>query len=468
MNDFVKAMKEEIDNTVTLTENGMVARETTADYVVDLFYIIGTPTPKDQLLRVFTKALHQDADLTLRVILWGRDCRGGAGRRDNFQTILNHMEETYPSVTRALISLIPEIGRYDELLCVKSGPVREFALSLFAHALRNKEPLALKWAPREKSARKNDALDLMKIMGMTPRQYRKYLATYTKVVENQMCAKEWEAIEFEKVPSLASTRYQTAFKRHQEGRYSAYLDKVNAGEAKMNASVVYPHNILESLEQGNIKAADTQWKQLPDYFDNDTQVMPVIDVSGSMFNGVGSVEPIKVSIALGLYCAEKNKSAFKDHFITFSGKPKLQKVSGTLNERVTQIRWADWGMSTNIELVFKTILSMALEYNVPQTDMPNMVLIFSDMQFDRCIDGESAMEMVERLYENAGYKIPKLVFWNLNSKDNVPVEYNKSGAALVSGFSPAIMKSILSDKLEDFSPRNVMLDAIMKDRYKVI
>ena len=160
----------------------------------------------------------------------------------------------------------------------------------------------------------------------------------------------------------------------------------------------------------------------------------------------------------------------KDTFLTFSGKPELLHLQGSINQKIDQMVKSNWDMSTDLNAAFKKILDVAVKGNVPQEEMPDMVLILSDMQFDDCVDyDDSAIEMIGRKYREAGYELPKVVFWNLNaSYGNTPVEFDKSGTALVSGFSPAIVKPLLSGDLDNFTPESVMLKTIMDDRYKVL
>jgi hypothetical protein len=211
-----------------------------------------------------------------------------------------------------------------------------------------------------------------------------------------------------------------------------------------------------------------QWDALPNYV-GDANIMPLVDVSGSMGCPAGnntSVTCLDVSVSLGLYLADKNKGAFNGTFLTFSDRPELLTLKGNIVQKAQQMIKSSWGMSTNLHAAFDKILSTAVKNNVPQGDMPKMLLILSDMQFNQCVrHDDSAMEMIERKYRDAGYELPAVVFWNLNSSDNVPVKSDKSGAALVSGFSPSIMTSLLKADPSEFTPYGVMLKTIMSDRY---
>jgi hypothetical protein len=175
---------------------------------------------------------------------------------------------------------------------------------------------------------------------------------------------------------------------------------------------------------------------------------------------------LDVAVSLGLYLADKNKGVFKDTFLTFSSKPQLVTLKGNIVDKVTQMSKSDWEMSTDLHKAMDKILSVAVKGNVPASDMPAMLLILSDMQFNQCTRfDDSAMEMIGRKFEAAGYNMPQVVFWNLNSTSNVPVAADKSGAALVSGFSPSIMTSLLAADMNEFTPEGIMLKTVMASRY---
>ena len=211
-----------------------------------------------------------------------------------------------------------------------------------------------------------------------------------------------------------------------------------------------------------------QWDALPNYV-GDASILPIVDVSGSMTCPAGKntqVRCLDVAVSLGLYLADKNKGAFKDTFLTFSDKPELVTLKGNIVQKVDQMSKSNWDMSTNLHAAMSKILDVAVKNSVPASDMPAMLLILSDMQFNQCARyDDSVMEMIERKFEDAGYAVPQIVFWNLNSSDNVPVKADKSGAALVSGFSPSIMTSLLAADLDQFTPEGIMLKTVMSDRY---
>jgi hypothetical protein len=224
------------------------------------------------------------------------------------------------------------------------------------------------------------------------------------------------------------------------------------------------------MNQGSWELANEQWKSLPNFMEGTTErILPVVDVSGSMGSIVsGSITCLDVAISLGLYISERNEGVFKDSFITFSEKPELQVLSGTLKERYEQMSQADWGMNTNLNLVFNLILNQALKHKVLPEDMPSKILIMSDMEFDQATrQSDSAIQMIRRQYEESGYTLPQIIFWNIQSRGkNFPVRHNELGTALISGLSPSIVKSVLGGK--EMTPVSIMNETINSERYSII
>jgi hypothetical protein len=365
---------------------------------------------------------------------------------------------------------VPELGRWDDIFVFETEQLKTAAYTMLGNALREKNGLAAKWTPRKGQT----AAEIRTFFGMTPKQYRKSLVEMTKVVETQMCANDWDNINFSHVPSVAASRYKKAFHRHTE-KFAEYVAALVKGDptVKVNASAIYPYDVLKGVNYRSFDKTETdhivaQWEALPNYV-GDASIMPMVDVSGSMSCPAGKntgVSCMDVAVSLGLYLADKNKGKFKDTFLTFSDKSELMTLKGNVVQKMAQMVKSDWDMSTNLHAAFNKILDVAVKNEVPQAEMPEMVLILSDMQFNQCVrQDDSAMEMIERKYAEAGYYVPQVVFWNLNSSDNVPVKADKSGAALVSGFSPAIMKALLAADMSEFTPEGIMLKTVMSDRY---
>lgn len=469
------------------TENGMKALSGSGNKVVDLFYNIGASRGKD-IVPQFVSALTDNTDWALRVALWARDVRGGAGERKIFRDILTYLVKNDKLKANAMLDKIGTLGRWDDLWSVfgLDEKIDNKILDVIITELEKGNGLMAKWLPRQKEV--INGKDLVKAlrerMHLSPSAYRKLVVTNTNVVEQYMCQKNWNEINFSHVPSLAHSRYKKAFYKNAES-YKAYVEALVKGdnpEVKINAGAVYPYDVIkgffykvykgwgettrEGFSQTEIDVINAQWKALPNYMGDDS-VLALVDVSGSMEASVGggsSVTAMDVAVSLGLYVSDKLKGDFKDCMLTFNTQPELLKLSGTVVDKLGQMANSAWGGSTDLHKALDLILKTATNCNLAPEDMPKTLVILSDMQFNSCIRfDDSAIQMIRRKYTNAGYEVPNIVFWNLRATGNTPVTMDTRGVALVSGFSPSILPSILGGK--DFSPRGIMLETILKDRY---
>jgi hypothetical protein len=467
---FVDAIK----NQEARTANGMKARVSSANACVDLFYNIGASRGKN-IVPAFTAAYVENSDLALRIAQWARDVRGGSGEREIFRDILRHLEKTNPTDAARLLMKVPEVGRWDDVFVFTDNDLKAKAYTMLGDALRASNGLAAKWTPRKGKI----AAEIRQFFGMTPKQYRKSLVGLTNVVETQMCANDWDNINYSHVPSVAHARYKKAFGRHGQ-TYAEYVSKLVKGEAgvKINASAIFPYDVLKgrigrynTMSKQELDVVQAQWDALPNYV-GAANVLPMVDSSGSMttpaggYNSKSGLTCLEVAISLGLYFADKNTGKFKDTFLTFSRSPKLVNLKGNINDKINQMNTGEVA-NTNLHAAMQLILDVAVKNNVPQAEMPETLVIFSDMQFDQGVDrDESAMEMIERKFKEAGYTVPQVVFWNLNaSYGNTPVKFDKKGTALVSGFSPAVAGGIMGGNMDDFTPEAIMLKTVMKPRY---
>ncbi len=461
MNTFVKAITNSSNQTTT--ENGMPALHSSTNANVDLFFKISAFRGKD-ILSDFNIAFNENKELATRIALWARDIRGGAGERQIFRDILTWLEFNDINILLRVIPLISEVGRWDDLLVFSTTRAKHAAFGEVYKAILAKNALCAKWMPRKGKI----AIELRHFLKMSPKQYRKTLVTLSNTVEQNMCAGTWNNINYNHVPSRAAKIYKTAFRDHDQERYDEYLQNLVTGNAKVNAAAVFPHEIVSEF----LHTAPTvqekvlleqQWKALPNYLGNDS-IFPMVDVSGSMF--AGFPQAIDVAIGLGLYISEKNRGPFKDCILTFSRSPRILHLIGDLQNRVEILRTAEWGLNTDLTRAFTTLLQMAINNHVPEVDMPKTILVLSDMQFDHSRDNYSdyAYGAIQRQYANFGYTCPNIVFWNLNDRGgNIPVKFDQTGVAMVSGFSPSIMKSILEGK--QFTPESIMLSAVGIPKY---
>ena len=462
--NFIDALQSED----AYTENGMVTNSSTLNECVNLFFTIGAmrKQDKERLISTFSKAFNENPLAALKILFWVRDVRGGAGERQIFRDIIKYLVENHPSVVQKNIQAIPYFGRWDDLSVLFGTELEAEATRMFVSGLIVENGLCAKWIPR-KGVIFNA---IRKALNTTPKNLRKLLVGVSNTVEQKMCANQWTEIEYSKTPSLAMGRYTKTFAKHDKEGFNEYLEKLKKGETKVNAGAVYPYDIVQTMKQGSWELANEQWKSLPNFMEGTTErILPVVDVSGSMGSIVsGSISCLDVAVSLGLYISERNEGEFKDSFITFSEKPQLEKVSGTLKERYYQMTASDWGMSTNLESVFELILNQAIKHSVSPEDMPSKILIMSDMEFNQAsTHSESAIQMIRRMYDESGYSLPQVIFWNIQSRNkNFPVRHNESGTALISGLSPSIVKSVLGGK--EMTPVSIMNETINSERYSII
>lgn len=478
------------------TENGAVSFASTLDAVLDFFSKSGAFRGKEsEALKYFTRAINEDTKLAMKALFYARDIRGGQGERGIFRHIIHYLADHYTDAIGRNMRYIPEYGRWDDLYSFVGTKLQGTAFAMmkaqFEKDMVSETPSLLgKWlASQNTSSKETRKLGKMtqERFGLTPKQYRKSLTSLRdkiKIIEDAMSHNDWKNIDYSKVPSQASKLYSKAFRKHDETRYNDFIEKALKGEAKINAGTLYPYQIGERASKtprGNaqeVKALDALWEALPNYIKEPENAIVVADVSGSMTSGSGKVRPIDVSISLAIYFAERNTGPFKDYFITFSGRPTMEKVNGrNIVEKYENLSRAAWDGNTDLQAVFDLILQTAVAKKASQEDLPAKVYIISDMQFDQaCSSGyygrnrnpanDSNFAVIEKKYADAGYKRPDLVFWNVNASSDTPVTKDQSGTFLVSGCSPSILKYAVN--CEAVNPQELMLEVLNSERYEVI
>lgn len=483
MSNFTKAMTTKD----VRTEKGMPAHSTSGSALVDLFFTMGASRnlSPDRLIGLFGAAFAEDPLLATKAVMYNRDIRGGQGERRSFRIFFRHLAEKYPEIAKKNLHLIPEFGRWDDILVTMGTEVEPTAAGFIFNALKNGDGLCAKWMPREGKADAEHAYTLMEYFDLSPREYRKLLAGNTEVVENLMCENKWDEIDYNHLPSIAVKKYRKAWARHDAERYTQWINDLTSDDpestAKINAGAIFPHDIVRpfinfgawgysgtnKLSAQEEKQLEAQWAALPNYMPEGRRILPICDTSGSMF-GYDRL-PILVSVALGLYLSERNVGPFKDLWLTFNTTPKAKLTQGSLGEKIRKMATDnDWGGTTNFVAAFDFMLKQAVDANLSPEDMPEVLLIISDMQFDSCVrkPTDSALEAVRRRYEAAGYEVPQVVFWNVRTGTGVPVKFNEQGTAVVSGFSPSIMSRVLSGK--SMNPLKVVVDTLNDERYDAV
>lgn len=456
----------------TRTENAALTHKSTQSDILDLFSMGGALRTRssEDIQKMISKALAEDFKLGVKCLFYLRDIRGGQGERKTFREGLQVLGAHYPQELDKLLPLIPEYGRWDDIFHVTNVDFIElFSNQIEKDLATDKPSLLAKWLPSENTSSiktRKLARALRKYLGFSSKTYRTILSdlrTKINLIETQISDKKWSEVEYSKVPSKANLKYRKAFRKHDEERYDAYLESVKKGEVKINTATLFPYEIVRRAMEENDKTLDVLWDKLPNYVREDDKGIVVADTSGSMCG-----HPITVSISLAMYFAERNVGPFKDKFITFSARPELQEVRGnTLNQKVINLANAHWDMNTNIQAVFNLILSTAVNGKVSKEDLPSTIYIISDMEFDEARYGseKTNFQVIKDKYSAAGFKMPQLVFWNVDSRQsNTPVEQNEEGVILVSGSSPSIFKMVM----EKTTPFKFMQSVLNSERYNKI
>jgi hypothetical protein len=483
------------------TENGAASLATSESARLDLFFKITRDIKTDVLEPLLRASWAEDATDTMKIIFNSRDCRGGKGDRAPFFTAMTLVSREYPERFAMNIDYVPEYGRWSDMVQLYSLITDEshkhmiidiVATQLNADLLNMTEgqsvSLLAKWLPTEskkmdrccgefvsamcdrlgiRSGRSNYAMMMYRKKWISP------LREYLRVTERLMCGNHWNEIDFNKVPSVCMKNMRSAFLRHTPSAFTEWVERLKSGnnEAKVNASQLYPHDIVRAYCNTTHKKDDVleeQWKCIVEaarQLGTFKRSLVISDVSGSM-QGV----PMEVSIALGVLISGLSEGPFRDRIITFTSTPEFHDISTytSLFDKVRSIQRMHWCMTTDLQKVFDLILCDAERANLCSAEMPERLYILSDMQFDQATHGSSTnFEAIDARYAKLGYKRPDIVFWNLRSNtSDMPVRHNEQGVALLSGYSPSIMKGIMSETL--FSPWSVMRNVIDADRYAKI
>lgn len=470
----------------TFTENGMPAYKTTFNACLDLFGVIGALRHNksidfERAETLFVEAMKEDPLVAIKIVFYARDVRGGLGERDIPRHLFNYIANRHFELLVNNIKLIPEFGRYDDWYCLVDTPLesdmwiymgRQFKQDLVNMNCNRPVSLLAKWIKSPDASSKTTrqlGIRTAYNLGYTVYAFKrelKALRAYLRIVERDMSANRWNKIDYPAVPSRAMMNYRNAFERHDTERFSAFIDQALNGKVKINSSTLYPYDIVEKFLYGYEKDARTlsaQWNQLPNYVEPGQNVLIMADVSGSM---VG--RPMASSIGLAMYFAERNVGAFHNLFMTFSGNPEIVTLRGeNFKQKIKFIENVDWGMNTDIDKALVKILNVAVKNNVPKEEMPKALVIISDMEFDDCTFGTDFMGNTKRRFEQAGYDLPQIVFWNVDSRNEVyhaSADCNK--VTLVSGHSVSTFKNLLSSINK--TPVEFMLETINSERYKDI
>ncbi len=480
-------LKQEANKTETLNEAATYI--SSGKYCLDLFASIGAlrNSSEKDILKRFHRAFCENKNLAMKILFYARDIRGGLGERKVFRTIIRNLQKTSRSALVKNIQYIPEYGRYDDLLELLDTSCKKEVVAFIDEQLKkdianiksDNVSLLAKWLPSINATNIQTVKSgkrLAQCLKMSEKEYRQILSKLRakiKIIENNLREKDY-SFDYSKQPSRAMFKYKKAFIRNDKERYEEFLNKVKEGAAKMNTGTLYPYDIVrpivnnEELSNEEKKALDITWNTLPDYTKNENTLV-VVDGSGSMYCYYSNPQPAQIAQSLAIYFAQRNTGLFKNHFITFSENPQLVEIKGDdIYNKVRYCMGFNECANTNIQKVFELILNTAVKNKLSQKDLPETIYIISDMEFDYCAQNADLtnFECMKKKFNEKGYKLPKLIFWDVNSwQQQVPVKENEQGVVLVSGCTPKIFEMVMDGKT---SPYKFMLDVINSERYEKI
>ena len=495
--NYLETLKEEAGYTRTL--NGAKTHGSTGDACLYFFAVAGGMRYRrsEDQISLFDRAYIETPDLAMKLLFYLRDIRGGMGERKLFRTLMRHVAHTWPESAGKNTEYIAEFGRWDDLLCLLGTPAQDRAVQVIRNqlekdleALKRREAgdesahisLLAKWLPSDNTSSQRTrklAASLTGALGMNPKEYRRQVTALRArigLTERQLTRKQPEKICYEAVPSQAMLKYRGAFMRRDRERYAGYLQEVRDGAKQIHAGTLFPYEVLRPFfrdtwrceEPKGMETLEALWKSLPGAVGN-TSAISVVDTSGSMYSSYGALKPALVSQAMGLYCAERCEGLFHNCLITFESTPHLVTVHGeSLRDKLKYIGTLPWGGSTNLEAVFDLILDSAVRCSAKQKELPSVIYIFSDMEFNRCMDNadETVYENARKRFESYGYKMPAVVFHNVNSwQMQAPVTAHTAGTALSSGADTHTMGHKFDGNI---TPMEHMLRVLNSRRYAMI
>ena len=498
--NFARVMYRE--GTHKLTENGAFAYDSTAQgALLDLFSQVGAlrPRTEDEIARKFAAAFREDKLLATKMMFYAGDIRqGGLGERRTFRICLRWMAENHPEIVNKNIELIPYFNRFDSWFvligtkCEKlmwEKVLDTLIKDMQAYNASNGKKivpcsLLAKWMPSENASSEKTrqlAVKAQRALHLTPRKYRKMLSALRKhinVVERQMSAGEWGLIDYAKVPSYAMHNYGSAFAKHDHERFDAYLKSVSKGEAKINAATLYPYDLVEKYLSGGYSGrhygdcfindkvdsvVEAQWKALPNYLTKPMNAVVMADVSGSMRG-----RPMATSIGLAIYFAQHNTGLYHNQYMTFTDEPHFVNIKegASLLENVQRVAAVGVGYSTKLEKAFQEVLDVAVANRVPVNQMPKTFVVISDMEIDKYMrPGRhwDFLKAMEARYNAHGYKLPKIVMWNVNARKDTVLSQDEN-TIFISGQSPSSFKA-LCQNLDGITAYELMLQVLNGKAY---
>jgi hypothetical protein len=502
------------NNYTETTWNGDPSYSSSGDPRLDLFFkgfVRGCN--EDNLNNMLKVSWCKYPEDTVKLIIHSRDCRSGKGEKKVSYKGMLWLRKYKPLTYIMNLATFLEHGYFKDLLQL-AGFANDFNLNplgitenyieleVLAEYLREdikkmKEQgenarisLAAKWAPSEgkhfdiKYGFAEDMASLLFSHKDKPKKiYRMLLTKLRKqlnIVESLTTDGRWYEIDYAKVPAKAHRLLRKAFLKNCPEPYKEYLNNLKSGTEKINFKGTHPHELVSTYFGKTSRSfywtreidetIEGQWKALVNdvkekgFLDN---TIAVSDVSGSMLEQLDGL-PMSVSIALGILIAQCCSGTFHNKIISFNKTPKVHKLKGdTLKDMVEITKNIDFGLNTDIDRVFELLLNTAKLTDCK--DMVKNIVIISDMQFDEAIGKHklSTFNRNKKMFEEAGYTLPKIIFWNVNgSIESIPVKSHDSGSILISGFSAELLKDLINNGF-DTDPIGFLLNVIGKYEVQV-
>lgn len=485
----------------TYTTNEARAFESTGSPLVNYFAMLTRTLSYETNSEHLQQCWKVNPAMTVGIVFNTRDRLNGKKEKKISNEAMLWLRNNKPlTYKKNILNYVNKYGCWKDLLFIANhlkGKMNTDELQLFAEQLKrdisslntatslNNANISLcaKWAPSENDCndkKKQLAKKLASILyeRNDPKKMEKYRKEYLvplrqkiKIIETMMCNNQWQAINYQCVPGIASKRYLNAFLKHDKERYEKYLADVRSGKQEIKITGILPHELISCYMKDSTQPIETielQWKAIIANVKSSgvlCNMMPIIDVSGSMYSASNGSIPAQVAIALGILISFCCEGQFHKKIIAFSEVPTLITLKGdSLFECFKEITNIPQGLNTNFIACAELILNFAKTFNVPDEQMPEKYVVISDMEFDKAShtgeDIQTTYQHIKDIYIRDKYKVPKFIFWNANSDNEgiFPVQCNDDGTAIISGFSEQLLKIFM--QYDDFNAETIVSEIV--------
>ena len=442
------------------TENGDRAYKSTGNNLVDLFFM----TP------YFEKNLDEvrigESDKEKLFSMFIRDPRFGLGRRDLGRRLMELSKVDSGNIVKA--------GRYDDLWHIPT----EKNVDYLYNEVKNGNELAKKWLPRLTGKDRVFAKALCKMWNMTQQEYRKFIKCDSTTEYKLSYAEQEEGtplndlfkkgnykhplvdeIDFEKVPSLAMSKYLHTFSTREDikDRFNKYIEDVKEEKAKLNVKTTNVYDGMKVATRGESNeledlARDVVANKIVDnaMLDVEMNAITILDTSGSM--GWRAEKGSLLERACSIAYAIASKSTYaKNQIISFSSNPHLMTIKGnTMKEKYDSMYTGDCS-NTDFGKVMKLLQKLK--------SYPEYLVVISDMEFDwgSCQSKEETM----KIFKEYGAET-RIIWWNLNDRNKTVPEFDEYGNIFISGYNMQILK-LLENNFDMSSYIDKILEKYKKD-----